>query len=176
MKTAAVAPGRRLLARVFRLGSPLGAACPPPRFCPAGWVPPDGAPLGSRAGVPSAQRWGPGSGRLAGKRVCSHLTCFAGRGAGITGRTHLSSIQANWKDVVISGAPSQVSRKGLFATSWTTRLLCPWDFPKLEYWTGLPFPSPGVFPTQRWNPVSCIGRRFFTTEQPGKPISGCTCM
>ena len=21
-----------------------------------------------------------------------------------------------------------------------------------EYWSGLPFPSPGIFPTQRWNP------------------------
>ena len=27
-----------------------------------------------------------------------------------------------------------------------TRLLCPWDFFRLEYWSGLPFPSPGDLP------------------------------
>ena len=27
-----------------------------------------------------------------------------------------------------------------------TRLPCPWDFPKQEYWSGLPFPSPGALP------------------------------
>ena len=36
----------------------------------------------------------------------------------------------------------------LFATLWTIvhRLLCPWDSPRQEYWSGLPFPSPGDFP------------------------------
>ena len=27
-----------------------------------------------------------------------------------------------------------------------TRLLCPWDFSLHEYWSGLPFPSPGDLP------------------------------
>ena len=27
---------------------------------------------------------------------------------------------------------------------WPARLLCPWDSP--EYWSGLPFPSPGDLP------------------------------
>ena len=27
-----------------------------------------------------------------------------------------------------------------------TRLLCPWGFSKQEFWSGLPFPSPGNFP------------------------------
>ena len=26
------------------------------------------------------------------------------------------------------------------------------EFSRQEYWSGLPFPSPGIFPTQRWNP------------------------
>ena len=33
-----------------------------------------------------------------------------------------------------------------------TNLLCPWDFPRQEYWRGLPFPSPGNFPTQGSSP------------------------
>ena len=38
-----------------------------------------------------------------------------------------------------------------------------------EYWSGLPFPSPGDPPQPGLNPVSCIGRRILTTEPPGKP-------
>ena len=47
-------------------------------------------------------------------------------------------------------------------------------FPRQEYWSGLPFPSPGdlsdpgIEPT---SPVSsAVAGRFFTTEPPGKPI------
>ena len=29
---------------------------------------------------------------------------------------------------------------------WPTRLLRPWDFSRQEYWSGLPFPSPGDLP------------------------------
>ena len=36
----------------------------------------------------------------------------------------------------------------LLVTPWTvaTRLLRPWDFSRQEYWSGLPFPSPGDLP------------------------------
>ena len=33
-----------------------------------------------------------------------------------------------------------------------TRLLCPWGFSRQEYWSGLPCPPPGIFPTQGLNP------------------------
>ena len=33
-----------------------------------------------------------------------------------------------------------------------TRLLSPWDFSRQGYWSGLPFPSQGIFPTQGLNP------------------------
>ena len=52
-----------------------------------------------------------------------------------------------------------LSRVQLFATLWTVAhqaLLSP-GFPRQEYWSGLPFPSQGVFLTQGWNGalVSC---------------------
>ena len=33
-----------------------------------------------------------------------------------------------------------------------TRLFCPWGFSRQEYWSGLPCPPPGNFPTQGSNP------------------------
>ena len=37
---------------------------------------------------------------------------------------------------------------------WPTRLLCPWAFSRQEYWSGLPFPSPGVLPNPGIEPAS----------------------
>ena len=34
------------------------------------------------------------------------------------------------------------------------RLLCPWDFPGKEYWSGLPFPSPEDLPDPQIKPTS----------------------
>ena len=43
-------------------------------------------------------------------------------------------------------------------------------FPKQEYWSGLPFRSPGDFPDPGNEPVpSALAGRFFTTVSPGKP-------
>ena len=43
---------------------------------------------------------------------------------------------------------------GSFATLWTVARQAPLSMgsPRQEYWSGLPFPSPGVFPTQGLNP------------------------
>ena len=44
-----------------------------------------------------------------------------------------------------------------------TKLLCPWNFPGKNNWSGLPFPYSGDLPwprDQTW--VSCIAGRFFT--------------
>ena len=32
-----------------------------------------------------------------------------------------------------------------------TKLLCPWGFSRQAYWSGLPCPPPGIFPTQELN-------------------------
>ena len=46
-------------------------------------------------------------------------------------------------------------------------------FPRQEYWSGLPFPSPGDFPDPEIEPTSpTLAGGFFTTEPPGKPHNG----
>jgi len=43
-------------------------------------------------------------------------------------------------------------------------------FPRQEYWSGLPFPSPGDLPDLGIKPVSpALAGRFFTAEPSGKP-------
>ena len=46
-------------------------------------------------------------------------------------------------------------------------------FPRQEYWSGLPFSSPGDLPSPGIEPVSpqsfAFAGGFFTTEPPGKP-------
>ena len=67
-----------------------------------------------------------------------------------------------------------LSRVRLFVTPWTVAHQAPLSmgFPRQEYWSGFPFPSPGdsIRPRdQTWvSCISCIAGRFFTTE-PGKP-------
>ena len=54
----------------------------------------------------------------------------------------------------------------LFTTPWSTACQASLSigFPRQEYWSGLPGPSPGVEPV---SPALAGG--FFTTELPGKP-------
>ena len=47
-------------------------------------------------------------------------------------------------------------------------------FPRQEYWSGLPFPSPGDLPNPGIKPacpeLPTLAGRFFTTPPPGKSI------
>ena len=44
------------------------------------------------------------------------------------------------------------------------------EFSRQEYWSGLPFPSPGNLPDPGIDPVSpALAGTFFTTASPGKP-------
>ena len=60
-----------------------------------------------------------------------------------------------------------------FATiPWTAAHYAPLSmgFSRQEYWSGLPFPSPGYLPDPRNRTgISCIAGRCFTTEPPRKP-------
>ena len=59
----------------------------------------------------------------------------------------------------------------LFATPWTVADQAPLSmgFPRQEYWSGLPFPSPGDLPDPGIEPTSPALGGFFTTEPLGKP-------
>ena len=65
-----------------------------------------------------------------------------------------------------------LSRVRLFATPWTVIHQAPLSigFPRLEYWSGLPFPSLGDLPDQGIEPTSpvssALAGRFFTAESP----------
>jgi len=44
-------------------------------------------------------------------------------------------------------------------------------FPRQEYWSRLPFPSPWNLPNSGTEPISpALAGEFFTTEPPGKPL------
>jgi len=44
-------------------------------------------------------------------------------------------------------------------------------FSRQEYWSGLPFPSPGDLSGPGFKPMSpALAGGFFTTEPPGKPL------
>ena len=64
-----------------------------------------------------------------------------------------------------------------FVTPWTAACQAPLSvgFSRQEYWSGLPFPSPGNLPDPGIEPSSpvspSLAGRFFTTESPGKPPS-----
>ena len=65
-----------------------------------------------------------------------------------------------------------LSRVRLFATPWTVDHQAPpsMGFSRQEYWSGLPFPSPGDRPDSGIKPVSpALACGFFTTEPPGEP-------
>ena len=56
-----------------------------------------------------------------------------------------------------------------FETPWTVACQAPLSmgFPRQEYWSGLPFPSPGDVPDPGIKPTSpALAGRFFTTEPP----------
>ena len=52
----------------------------------------------------------------------------------------------------------------------TARLLCPWDSPGQNIWSGLPFPSPSDLHDPGIEPASpALTGGFFPTESTGKP-------
>ena len=61
-----------------------------------------------------------------------------------------------------------------FAAPWTVACQAPLSmgFPRQEYWSKLPFPSPGDLPGPGFEPLSpALTGGLFTTEPPGKPLN-----
>ena len=66
-----------------------------------------------------------------------------------------------------------LSRVRLFATPWTVAHQAPLSmgFSRQEYWSGLPFPSPGDLPGPGIEPRSpSLQADALTSEPPGKPF------
>ena len=87
---------------------------------------------------------------------------------------HFSLNSSLIKGIIIQSL-NQIESKS-FATPWTVAHQAPLSvgFPREEYWSGLPFPSPGIFPTQGSNWISWVGRQFLyhwaTREAPSKEL------
>ena len=80
--------------------------------------------------------------------------------------------------VVETGLGSNTTRCYLVAQLYPTPLPTPWTlacqapltmgFSRQEYWSGLPFPSPGDLPDRGFEPMSpALVGGFFTTVPPG---------
>ena len=66
-----------------------------------------------------------------------------------------------------------LSRVRLFATPWTVAHQAPLSmgFSKQEYWSGLPFPSPGDLPNPGIKPGSpALQADALSSEPPGKSV------
>ena len=66
-----------------------------------------------------------------------------------------------------------LSRVRLFVTPWTVARQAPLSmgFSRQEYWSGLPFPSPGDFPNPGTKPGSpALQADTLSSEPPGKHI------
>ena len=81
----------------------------------------------------------------------------------LLGRKVMTNLKVNVKSL---------SRVRLFATPWTVAHQAPLSmgFSRQEYWSGLPFPSPGYLPDPGIQPRSlALQADAFTSEPPGKP-------
>ena len=66
-----------------------------------------------------------------------------------------------------------LSRDQLFTTLWTVacQASLSMGFSRQEYWSGLPFPSPGDLPNPGIEPRSpTLEADALTSEPPGKPL------
>ena len=66
-----------------------------------------------------------------------------------------------------------LSRVQLFVTPWTVVYQAPpsMEFSRQEYWSGVPFPSPGDLPNQGIEPMSpTLQTDVLPSELPGKPL------
>ena len=81
----------------------------------------------------------------------------------------ITSCKMKWSEV------KSLSRVWLFATPRTIAYQTPpsMGFSRQEYWSGLPFLSPGGLPNPGIKPGSpALEADALTSEPPGKPIEG----
>ena len=86
--------------------------------------------------------------------------------------TSTSRIHWMMKFFQVKVKTKSLSRVRLFATPWTVAHQAPpsMGFSRQEYWSGLPFPSPGDLPDPGIKPRSpTLQADALTSEPPGKP-------
>ena len=98
------------------------------------------------------------------------VVCYSGRGC-VCVSGGMCSGYGRCSDSLLYFAPSlgssSVSQSCLTLCSpWTVvhQVTLPMGFLRQKYWSAPQFPSPGIFPTQGFNPwlcISCIGRQLF---------------
>ena len=74
---------------------------------------------------------------------------------------------------LVLGEVKSLSRVRLFVTPWTVVYEAPqsMEFSRQEYWSGLPFPSPGDLPNPGIEPGSpTLQSDALPSEPPGKPL------
>ena len=80
--------------------------------------------------------------------------------------------------VCVQAWAQSLSRVRLFVTPWIIACQAPLSmgFPREEYWSGLPFHSPGDLLDPGIESVSpALVGKFFTTAPPGKPLISQNC-
>ena len=81
--------------------------------------------------------------------------------------------KAYFTPLLLFAAVQSLSPVQFFATLWTVAHQAPLSmgFPRQEYWSRLPFPSPEDLPSPGIEPTSpALSGGFSTTEPPGKPL------
>ena len=100
--------------------------------------------------------------------------CFCRYCGFVVGTPNLSSTLLTHLEVHVRAR--SLSRVQHFATLWAVARQAPlfMGFPRQEYWSGLPFPSPGDLPDPGMEPESPVPPAWvggiFTTTPPGKPV------
>ena len=105
--------------------------------------------------------------------VAVHGGCRVGDDSATKHSTATQSIKCIQKIHQIRSDQS-LSPVQLFATLWTVAYQAPLSmgFSREEYWSGLPFPSPGDLPNPGIEPGSpALEADALTSKPPGKPIS-----
>ena len=80
-------------------------------------------------------------------------------------------LELDMKQQTASKSESEVSHVWLFVTPWTVAHQVPpsMEFSRQEYWSRLPFPSPGDLPNPGIEPVSLVSPHWQADSLPAEP-------
>ena len=110
--------------------------------------------------------------------VILSMTLLDQKNTGVLSTYPPSLLIPNWSclpfplpSFLTTSTPHALSHVWLSVTPWTAVLQAPpsMEFLRQEYWSGLPFASPGDLPNLWMEPMSpALAGKFFITKPPGK--------